>query len=221
MPPRAKRKRPDSPTRSAAGASGSGQQEVVGERRQVIKAALRGLVVAALPNLSPAQVDAVVAEMNRRMTMGSKQCCLTAVLCLSMLLSSFLGQPTAGFPAAGPASGPPPPPDPACPPYTHPRLATRISPRSAAAPAQLPAPVQLNICDPKLLAQIKDAMELLNTAMVLEHLMRGPHHNGIKLLPAEGMATPSTPTPPKSPPASANSTGTQDASSSGGAKLLG
>ncbi|KAJ9508841.1 hypothetical protein QJQ45_028156 [Haematococcus lacustris] len=53
------------------------------------------------------------------------------------------------------------------------------------APAQLPPPVQLNIVDPKLLAQIKDAMELLTTARVLEHLMRGPHHNGIKLLPAE------------------------------------
>ncbi|KAJ9512249.1 hypothetical protein QJQ45_012805 [Haematococcus lacustris] len=177
-----------------AGASGSGQQVqgqgqavkvVIAERRQVIKAALRGLVEAALPNLSPAQVDAVVAEVNKRMTMGSKQCCLAAVLCLSMLLQSFLGQPTAGFPAAGPAPGPPPPPDPACPPYTHPRPATRISPRYAAAPAQLPAPVQLNILDPKLLAQIKDAMELLKTARVHEHLMRGPHHSGIKLLPAE------------------------------------
>ncbi|KAJ9525820.1 hypothetical protein QJQ45_009307 [Haematococcus lacustris] len=167
------------------GASGSGQQEVIGERRQVIKAAIRGLVEAALPDLSPAQVDAVVAEVNKRMTMGSKQCCITAVLCLSMLLQSFLGQPTAGFPAAGPAPSAPPPPDPACPPYTHPRLPTRSSPRSAAAPAQLPPPVQLNILDPKLLSQIKDAMELLTTARVLEHLMRGPHHSGIKLLPAE------------------------------------
>ncbi|KAJ9526475.1 hypothetical protein QJQ45_009942 [Haematococcus lacustris] len=167
------------------GASGSGQQEVVGERRQVIKAAIRGLVEAALPHLSPAQVDAVVAEVNKRMTMGSKQCCITAVLCLSMLLQSFLGQPTAGFPAAGPAPSAPPPPDPACPPYTHPRLAPRSSSRSAAAPAQLPPPVQLNILDPKLLSQIKDAMELLTTARVLEHLMRGPHHSGIKLLPAE------------------------------------
>ncbi|KAJ9506290.1 hypothetical protein QJQ45_000083 [Haematococcus lacustris] len=158
------------------GASGSGQQEVVGERRQVIKAAIRSLVEAARPDLSPAQVDAIVAEVNKRMTMGSKQCCLTAVLCLSVLLLSFLGQPTEGFPAAGPAPGPPPPPDPACPPCTHPRLATRSSPRSAAAPAQLPPPVQLNILDPKLLAQIKDAMELLTTARVLEHLMRGPHH---------------------------------------------
>ncbi|KAJ9529286.1 hypothetical protein QJQ45_007966 [Haematococcus lacustris] len=158
------------------GASGSGQQEVVGERRQVIKAAIRSLVKAARPDLSPAQVDAIVAEVNKRMTMGSKQCCLTAVLCLSMLLLSFLGQPTEGFPAAGPAPGPPPPPDPACPPCTHPRLATRSSPRSAAAPAQLPPPVPLNILDPKLLAQIKDAMELLTTARVLEHLMRGPHH---------------------------------------------
>ncbi|KAJ9515693.1 hypothetical protein QJQ45_002678 [Haematococcus lacustris] len=167
------------------GASGSGQQELVGERCQVIKAAIRSLVEAARPDLSPAQVDALVAEMNKRMTMGSKQCCLTAVLCLSMLLQSFLGQPTAGFPAAGPAPGPPPPPDPACPPYTHPRLATRSSPRSAAAPAQLPPPAPLNIWDPKLLSQIKDAMELLKTARVLEHLMRGPHHSGIKLLPAE------------------------------------
>ncbi|KAJ9528150.1 hypothetical protein QJQ45_005777 [Haematococcus lacustris] len=74
------------------GASGNGQQEVVGERRQVIKAAIRSLVQAARPDLSPAQVDAVVAEMNKRMTMGSKQCCLTAVLCLSMLLQSFMGQ---------------------------------------------------------------------------------------------------------------------------------
>ncbi|KAJ9505911.1 hypothetical protein QJQ45_002780 [Haematococcus lacustris] len=155
------------------GASGSGQQEVV------------GLVVAAQPDLSPAQVDAVVAEMNKRMTMGSKQCCLAAVMSLTMLLQSFLGQPTEGFPAVGPAPGPPPPPDPACPPYTHPRLATRSFPRSAAAPEQLPPPVPLNIEDPKLLAQIKDAMELLTTARVLEHLMRGPHHSGIKLLPAE------------------------------------
>ncbi|GFH18341.1 hypothetical protein HaLaN_15127, partial [Haematococcus lacustris] len=125
-----KRKRP---AQSAAGVSGSGQQEVVRERRQVIKAAIRGLVEAARPDLSPAQVDAVVAEVNKRMTMGSKH-----------------------------------------------------SPRSAAAPAQLPPPVQLNILDPKLLSQIKDAMEVLNTARVLEHLMRGPHHSGIKLLPAEG-----------------------------------
>ncbi|KAJ9531223.1 hypothetical protein QJQ45_006678 [Haematococcus lacustris] len=145
-------------------ASGSGQQEVVGERRQVIKAAIRGLVEAARPDLSPTQVDAVVAEMNKRMTMGSKQCCLTAVMSLTMLLQSFLGQPTEGFPAAGPAPGHPPPPDPACPPYTHPRLATHSSPRSAAAPAQLPPPVPLNIEDPKLLAQIKDAMELMTTA---------------------------------------------------------
>ncbi|KAJ9504596.1 hypothetical protein QJQ45_030498 [Haematococcus lacustris] len=135
------------------GVSGSGQQEVVGERRQVIKAAIRGLVEAALPDLSPAQIDAVEAEVNKRMTNA--------------------------------APGPPPPPDPACPPYPHPRLATRSSPGSAAAPAQLPPPVQLNILDPKLLEQIKDAMELLTTARVLEHLMRGPHHSGIKLLPAE------------------------------------
>ncbi|KAJ9526578.1 hypothetical protein QJQ45_017662 [Haematococcus lacustris] len=72
MPPRGKRKRPVSPAQSAAGASGSGQQDqgqgqavkvVIAERRQVIKAALRGLVEAALPDLSPAEVDAVVAEV--------------------------------------------------------------------------------------------------------------------------------------------------------------
>ncbi|GFH31196.1 hypothetical protein HaLaN_30184, partial [Haematococcus lacustris] len=93
-------------------ASGSGQQDqglgqavkvVIAERRQVIKAALRGLVEAARPDLNPAQVDAIVAEINKRMTMGSKQCVLAAVLCLSVLLQSFLGQPTRGFPAAGPA----------------------------------------------------------------------------------------------------------------------
>ncbi|GFH30766.1 hypothetical protein HaLaN_29684, partial [Haematococcus lacustris] len=90
MSPEKKRKRPVSHAPSAADASGSGQQdvgdegqavkEVIGQRRQVLKAALRGLVKAARPDLSPAQVDAVVAEMNKRMTMGSKQCCLTACL---------------------------------------------------------------------------------------------------------------------------------------------
>ncbi|KAJ9517605.1 hypothetical protein QJQ45_025050 [Haematococcus lacustris] len=178
----------------SAGASGSGQQDqeqgqavkqVIAERRQVIKAGLRGLVEAALPDLSPAQVDAVVAEVNKRMTMGSKQCVMAAVLCLSVLLQSFLGQPTPGFPAAGPAPGPPPPPDPAYPPYVHPRRATRTSPRSAAAPSQLPPPVQLGIWDPQLLVQIRDALDLLTKASVLEHLMRGPHHSGIKLLPGE------------------------------------
>ncbi|KAJ9527118.1 hypothetical protein QJQ45_025165 [Haematococcus lacustris] len=178
----------------SAGASGSGQQDqgqgqvakvVIAERRQVIKAALRGLVEAALPDLSPAQVDAIVAEVNKRMTMGSKQCVLAAVLCLSVLLQSFLGQPTRGFPAAGPAPGPPPPPDPACPPYAHPRIASRSSPRTAAAPAQLPPPVQLGIWDPQLLVQIRDAMELLTKASVIEHMMRGPHHHGIRLLPGE------------------------------------
>ncbi|GFH08048.1 hypothetical protein HaLaN_02947 [Haematococcus lacustris] len=177
---------------SRKGASGSGQQdqeqgqaekEVIAERRQVIKAALHGLVEAARPDLSPAEVDAVVAEVNKRMTMGSKQCVLAAVLCLAVLLQSFLGQPTPGFPAAGLAPCPPPPPDPAYPPYAHPRLATRSSPRTAAAPAQLPPPVQLNIFDPQLLAQIKDALERLTNASVLEHLMRGPHHRGIRLLP--------------------------------------
>ncbi|KAJ9532133.1 hypothetical protein QJQ45_003849 [Haematococcus lacustris] len=201
MSPKRNCKRPVSPAPSAAGASGSGQQVqgqgqgqaakvVIAERRQVIKAGLRGLVKAALPDLSPAQVDAIVAEINKRMTMGSKQCCLTAVLCLSVLLASFLGQPspaqpTQDFPAAGPAPGPPPPPDPACPPYSHPRLPIRTSPRSAAPPVQLPPPVQLDIWDPQLLAQIKDAMELLAKASVIEHLMRGPHHRGIRLLPSE------------------------------------
>ncbi|KAL6751651.1 hypothetical protein V8C86DRAFT_2773971, partial [Haematococcus lacustris] len=110
------------------------------------------------------------------MTMGSMQCCLAAVMSLTMLLQSFLGQPTPGFPAAGPAPGPPPPPDPAYPPYSHPRLPTRHSPRSAAPPAQLPPPVQLDIEDPSLLPQIKAAMDLLTNASVQEHLMRGPHH---------------------------------------------
>ncbi|KAJ9505152.1 hypothetical protein QJQ45_029281, partial [Haematococcus lacustris] len=36
-----------------------------------------------------------------------------------------------------------------------------------AAPAQLPPPVQLGIWDPKLLAQIKAAMQLLTTAAKL------------------------------------------------------
>ncbi|KAJ9526442.1 hypothetical protein QJQ45_009930 [Haematococcus lacustris] len=178
----------------SAGASGSGQHDqgqgqavkkVIAERRQVIKAAFRGLVVAARPDLSPAQVDAVVAEVNKRMTMGSKQCCLAAILGLAVLLQSFLGQPTPGFPAAGPAPSAPPPPDPACPPYSHPRLPPRTSPRSAAAPAQLPPPVQLNILDPQLLVQIRDAMELITKASVQEHLMRGPQHRGIRLLPGE------------------------------------
>ncbi|KAJ9507292.1 hypothetical protein QJQ45_006265 [Haematococcus lacustris] len=147
MPPRAKRKRPVSPTRSAAGASGSGQQVqgqgqavkvVIAERRQVIKAALRGLVEAAQPDLSPAEVDAVVAEVNKRMTMGSKQCVLAAVMSLTVLLLSFL--------------------------------------------------VQLGIWDPQLLAQIRDAMELITKASVQEHLMRGPHHHGIRLLPASELS---------------------------------
>ncbi|GFH20859.1 membrane selenoprotein, partial [Haematococcus lacustris] len=32
-------------------------------------------------------------------------------------------------------------------------------------------------------SKIKAAMDLLTNASVLEHLMRGPHHRGIKLLP--------------------------------------
>ncbi|KAJ9533128.1 hypothetical protein QJQ45_018228 [Haematococcus lacustris] len=170
MPPKRKRKRPVTPAQGAAGPSGSGQQEdegqgqgeqeVIAERRQVIKAAFRALVEAARPDLSPAQVDAVVAQVNQRMTMGSMQCCLAAVMSLTILLQSFLGQPTPGFPAAGPAPCPPPPPDPACPPYSHPCLPTRRSPRSAAPPAQLPPLVQLDIEDPNLLPQIKAAMDL-------------------------------------------------------------
>ncbi|GFH07508.1 hypothetical protein HaLaN_02320, partial [Haematococcus lacustris] len=57
------------------------------------------------------------------------------------------------------------------------------SPRTAAPPAHLPPPVQLDIWDPKLLVQIRDAMELLTNASVIEHMMRGPHHRGISLLP--------------------------------------
>ncbi|KAJ9529145.1 hypothetical protein QJQ45_007815 [Haematococcus lacustris] len=52
-------------------------------------AGIRSLVEAAQPDLSPAQVDAVVAEINKRMTMGSKQCVLAAVLCLSVLLQDL------------------------------------------------------------------------------------------------------------------------------------
>ncbi|KAJ9530189.1 hypothetical protein QJQ45_023487 [Haematococcus lacustris] len=58
---------------------GQGEQEVIAERRQVIKAAFRALVEAALPDLSPAQVDAVVAQVNQRMTIGSMQCCLASL----------------------------------------------------------------------------------------------------------------------------------------------
>ncbi|KAJ9509981.1 hypothetical protein QJQ45_011685, partial [Haematococcus lacustris] len=159
----------------------------------------------------PAQIDAIVAEINKRMTMGIKQCCLTAVLCLTLLLQSFLGQPnpaqppTHDFPTAGSAPGPPPPPDPACPPYAHPRLATRSSPRTAAAPAQLPPSVQLNILDPQLLAQIKDAMELLGKASVIEHMMRGPHHRALLAQEAPAQDPPAPPSaqapPPPPPPA--------------------
>ncbi|KAJ9512007.1 hypothetical protein QJQ45_004413 [Haematococcus lacustris] len=114
---------------------GQGEQEVIAERRQVIKAALRGLVEAARPDLSPEEVDAVVAQVNQRMTMGSMQCCLAAVMSLTMLLQSFL--------------------------------------------------VQLDIEDPNLLPQIKAAMDLLTNASVQEHLMCGPHHSRIRLLPGE------------------------------------
>ncbi|KAJ9506130.1 hypothetical protein QJQ45_016512 [Haematococcus lacustris] len=107
MSPKRNCKRPVSPAPSAAGASGSGQQVqgqgqaakvVIRERRQVIKAGLRGLVKAALPDLSPAQVDAIVAEIKKRMTMGSKQCCLTAVI-----LPSLCPPPLQQLAAATPA----------------------------------------------------------------------------------------------------------------------
>ncbi|KAJ9508427.1 hypothetical protein QJQ45_011961 [Haematococcus lacustris] len=175
-------------------ASGSGQQdqeqgqgqammEVIGERRQVIKAAFRGLVEAARPDFNPAEVDAAVAEVNNRMTMGSMRPGSGHV---PVHAAAVLPRPAhSRVPSSRSSPRPPPPPDPACPPFAHPRLATRSSPRTAAAPAQLPPPMQLNIWDPQLLAQIKDAMELLTNASVLEHLMRGPHHRGIRLLPGE------------------------------------
>ncbi|KAJ9509349.1 hypothetical protein QJQ45_001797 [Haematococcus lacustris] len=86
---------------------GQGEQEVIAERRQVIKAAFRALVEAARPDLSPAQVDAVVA--------------------------------------------------------------------------------QLDIEDPNMLPQLRAALDLLTNASVQEHMMRGPHHSGIRLLPAVGV----------------------------------
>ncbi|KAJ9523627.1 hypothetical protein QJQ45_007295 [Haematococcus lacustris] len=103
-------------------ASGSGQQVqgqgqgqaakvVIAERRQVIKAGLRGLVKAALPDLSPAQVDAIVAEINKRMTMGSKQCVLAAVLCLTPPAPAQDPPPPAQAPPPlPPAQAPLPPP---------------------------------------------------------------------------------------------------------------
>ncbi|KAL6758232.1 hypothetical protein V8C86DRAFT_2601350 [Haematococcus lacustris] len=72
------------------------------------------------------------------MTMGSMQCCLAAVMSLTMLLQCFLGQPTPGFPAAAP---------PQC------------SPPSPAA-----SPSSVDIEDPNLLPQIKAAMDLLTNA---------------------------------------------------------
>ncbi|KAJ9516762.1 hypothetical protein QJQ45_027169 [Haematococcus lacustris] len=114
MSPNKKRKRPVSPAQDAAGASGSvlqdlnaeGQtvKEVIGQRRQEIKAALRGLVEAARPDLSPAQVDVVVAEINKHMTMGSKQ---------SPKPRPPL--PRTHFPSPCPGSPPPPCPGPPCP----------------------------------------------------------------------------------------------------------
>ncbi|KAJ9508153.1 hypothetical protein QJQ45_021522 [Haematococcus lacustris] len=61
----------------------------------------------------------------------------------------------------------------------------KCSPRTAAASVQLPPPVQLDIEDPNLLPQIKAALDLLTKASVQEHLMRGPHHSRIRLLPGE------------------------------------
>ncbi|KAJ9527248.1 hypothetical protein QJQ45_025478, partial [Haematococcus lacustris] len=194
--------------------SGSGQQDqgqgqavkvVIAERRQVIKAALRGLVEAAQPDLSPAEVDAFVAEVNKRMTMGSKQCVLAAVLCLSVLLQSFLGQPTRGFPAAGPAPGPPPPPDPAYPPYAHPRLATRTSPRSAA-PAQLPPSVPLNILDPKTPAQAPPPLAPAQAPPPLAPAQAPPPPNPAQdppPPPAQNPPPPPAQAPPPPPPAQA------------------
>ncbi|KAJ9534153.1 hypothetical protein QJQ45_002147 [Haematococcus lacustris] len=94
------------------GASGSGQhvqgqgqaaKVVIAEQRQVIKAGLRGLVKAALPDLNPAQVDAIVAEINKRMTQQARSttgCCAQPGAC------DMLTQ----------AQPPPPPPAPAQPP---------------------------------------------------------------------------------------------------------
>ncbi|KAJ9533096.1 hypothetical protein QJQ45_018188, partial [Haematococcus lacustris] len=85
------------------------------ERRQVMKAAFRALVEAARPDLSPEEVDAVVAQVNQRMTMGSMQCCL------------------ASDPPPAPAQDPPPPPAQAQPP----------PPAQGQPPAQAPpGPVQ-------------------------------------------------------------------------------
>ncbi|KAJ9505896.1 hypothetical protein QJQ45_002825 [Haematococcus lacustris] len=64
----------------ADAAAAQEQQGPAGAMSEMSTMSEMGLVEAALPDLSPAQVDAVVAEINKRMTMGSKQCCLTAVL---------------------------------------------------------------------------------------------------------------------------------------------
>ncbi|KAL6761447.1 hypothetical protein V8C86DRAFT_3131565 [Haematococcus lacustris] len=96
--PNEKRKRPGS------SAAVQPVQPVAGQRRQVIKA-----VEAARPDLGPAQVDAVVAEINKRVTMGSEQCCLAAVLCLSRLLHSFHSRvPSISSPRSAAASTQPP-----------------------------------------------------------------------------------------------------------------
>ncbi|KAJ9504663.1 hypothetical protein QJQ45_013530, partial [Haematococcus lacustris] len=121
------RLRTSNPGQQDVGDEGHAFKDAIAQRRQVIKAALRGLVEAARPDLSTARIDAVVAEINKRMTMGSKQCCLTACLCSIAL-------------------------------------------------AQLPPLVQLDIWDPKLLAQIKGALDMLSTASVLEHMTRQHRH---------------------------------------------
>ncbi|KAJ9511191.1 hypothetical protein QJQ45_013258 [Haematococcus lacustris] len=64
----------------ADAAAAQTQQGAAGAMSQMSTMSEMGLVEAAQPDLSPAQVDAVVAEINTRMTMGSKQCCLTTVL---------------------------------------------------------------------------------------------------------------------------------------------
>ncbi|KAJ9527605.1 hypothetical protein QJQ45_025877 [Haematococcus lacustris] len=77
---------------------GQGEQEVIAERRQVIKAAFRGLVEAARPDLSPEEVDAVVAQVNQRMTMGSMQCCLRIRLLPGEV--AMFEQPSSAWPVA-------------------------------------------------------------------------------------------------------------------------
>ncbi|KAJ9509585.1 hypothetical protein QJQ45_011212 [Haematococcus lacustris] len=69
---------------------------------------------------------------------------------------------------------------------------TQCAPRNIVTPYIKPCPVAVGS---KILVtrgkvtrstQIKDAMELLTNARVLEHMMRGSHPHGIKLLPGDG-----------------------------------